>query len=521
MNTVKFLKEFLAESREHIEKLNRALIALEKNPGDQESINQLFRSAHTLKGSSAMMGFTELADRAHQMEDLLVKLRNKEVKLTKEVVDTLFASIDALGNAVEELMNKGAQNGHVLDSREKQDRKTKQAGIHLAERPELARTPSSIRIESSRLDALLELVGEFLVNKLKLSRLKQDCEALNQPLTELDRLMQELQFQVMGMRMIPLEHICMQFPRMVRDLAARENKAVNFSMSGLDSELDRTILDKLGEPLVHLLRNAVDHGIEANEERGGLKKKAGRITLSAVRDRNKVLISVEDDGAGLDIEEIKRVAVEKGIITKEQLGKLPDEKVYQLPFNQRYSTSKKVTEISGRGVGLDAVKRTVESLSGKVVLDTKKGEGTKITIELPLTLAIVQCFLVAVGQASYAIPMTNIVKIVETEENDIKTMEKQEIIIFEDQEIALFHLARLFEQPSETRKRSVAIVVDVRGERVGFLVDRIVGRQDVLIKPLDPSLRDINGLSGATILGDGSTALIIDMQTLLESCSSK
>ncbi|HIE33725.1 MAG TPA: chemotaxis protein CheA, partial [Candidatus Altiarchaeales archaeon] len=333
---------------------------------------------------------------------------------------------------------------------------------------------------------------------------------------QLSMLTEDIQYEVTEARMIPIGQVFNRFPRMVRDIAKKEKKKVDFSIEGSNIKLDRTILDKIGEPLIHLLRNAVDHGIETPEgRRKSGKDETGKIKLSARREKNSVIIEVTDDGAGFNPNRIREVAIKKGIINEKEAKSMSRKEIFELPFLPTFSTSEKVTDISGRGVGLDVVKTRIEEMSGSIKMENQTGKGTRFILELPLTLAIIKCLLVCAGENKYAIPLINISRIVKVKSDGIKHMEGNEIFILDQEDIPLFRLRELFNIPLDRRGDIITVIVERSDGKVGLGVDRIVGEQELIIKPVAKALKKIKGIAGATILGDGQPALVLDVATLI------
>lgn len=528
-----YMDAYTSEVEEHLQSLNDSLLSLEKDPTDKEAINQIFRSAHTLKSSSAAMGFQKISDLAHSMEDVLGRIKNKEIRASGKIVDVLFRSFDALEVMIGEVTKGEKEEGDIgpllielkaIMDMKKQDiseddlHEEAAHGSELAEKPHTLKTVKFVKVGMDRLDKLMNLVGELLISKMRLEQIRQEKEVkeLNEPVNQVGRLVEDLQFQVMQSRLVPIGHIFNRFPRMVRDLARKEGKDINFVVEGLELELDRTVIDEIGEPLVHLLRNAVDHGIESvdgRKEEG--KKEQATIKLSARREKNAAVIEVEDDGGGMSIEEIKKKAIEKEIATEKEIASLPSKKIMQFIFDPKFSTANKVTEVSGRGVGLDVVKNKIEALNGAVNIETVEGHGTKFTLELPLTMAIIQCFLVDVDKEKYAIPLSNVVRSVKVEANKIKSIEGNETFILDAEDIPLIRLNKMFDLPDVSKESYTTVIVEKSGDQAGLVVDRIAGKQELIIKPLDKSLKESQGFSGCTILGDGSVALILDLNSLL------
>jgi len=361
-----------------------------------------------------------------------------------------------------------------------------------------------------------------VINKIRLTNIGQSLEnkPLNEALTQMSRLSDELQIGIMETRLVPIDYIFNRFPRMARDLASQEKKEVDLIIEGADIGLDRTILDDMNDPLIHLLRNAVSHGIETPEARKELgKKTTGQIKLTAKRERNFVNIEVSDDGQGMDSEEIRRIAVKKGIILPQEAEKLSREEIFMLISTAGFSTSKSVTQTSGRGVGMNLVKTKVESYGGAVNIESKVNAGSKFTLKLPLSMAIIQALLVRVGTETYAIPLVNITETIKIDTAAIKTMEHHEVVPYRDEVLPLIRLRGKFGFSSEgglpTNARIPVVVVEVGYKKAGLVVDKLLGGQEVVIKTLKGELRNVPGIAGATILGDGKVAMIVDVASII------
>lgn len=375
---------------------------------------------------------------------------------------------------------------------------------------------ASVRVKMDRLDDLLDSVGELVISKIRLSEISKNAASapLNEALRALDRLTSELQFNVLRIRMVPIEMVFSKFPRMVRDLSKDIGKEVELVIIGQEIELDRTVIDKLGDLLIHLLRNSVDHGIEPPDERAKAgKPRVGTIRLSASQEQNRVVIKVEDDGAGFDIDKIRKKALEKGLHSEDELRQMTDEEIINILATPGFSTSDKVTNISGRGVGLDAVKSGVESLGGQMIMESKKGAWTKITIRLPLTLAIILAMMVTVGKDIYAISIDPIIETISIQDADIKTIGGMKVINFRGEVVPLLYLSQLLGSSEEALGHQ-AIIVELGQKRTGIVVDELLGQQEIVVKPLDKYLRKVQFLGGATILGSGDVALILDLHGL-------
>ena len=377
----------------------------------------------------------------------------------------------------------------------------------------------SVRVSTEQLDKLMNLAGELVITRSRINQLTRDLKSkeLEETLSELRKLTREMQEEVIEARMVPLDHILNIFPRMVRDLAKSENKKIDFIIRGKEIKLDRTVLDEIGDPLVHILRNAVDHGIESPEKRlESGKKETGTIMLTASRQENYVIIKIEDDGQGIDSEELRKAAEEQGIISQEEAEQLPEREAIQLIFTPGFSTASKVTDVSGRGVGMDVVKNRIENLRGSIKIESKTGKGTRFELKLPLTIALYQAMLVEVGNERYAIPFTNIVKNIEIRKEAVRHINGEEVTMESGKVLPLLRLRRLFGFPVEEKEKLTVVVVEKAGQVIGIVVDRLLGKQEVIIKTFKSKLLDdTKGFAGATIMGDGNVVLILDINTLV------
>ena len=686
-----YLPVFIDEAREYLQILNEKLLVLEEHPGDLDAIREIFRAAHTLKGMSATMGFSHMAEVTHLMESALQPYRDKEgATLPEELIDMLFRVLDYLqaqvdnlaagdevqppeedllaalkeaaagkmpvststsspkseadgstagkpepvmdmglndydilviedatkaGNVVAKIhvrMREGTMmksvraymvvkviedhEGEVVKSvppaedieqekfdrdiyflaifppstnveeikkkiesiaeiesvnlevikdvealkasseQEKDEKKEEKlsasekkqpapaasstssaaAGEKKAEHKEKHQIEQLIRVPLSKLDKLMNLVGELVIyrTELQVAKEKNSAEALEGVIERIGRSIIELQNEVMSMRMTPMAFVFRRFPRMVRDLAKRFGKKVQFIVEGEETEIDRSILDKLGDPLVHLLRNAIDHGIETPEERKAAgKPEEGHLWLRAYAEGNYVFIEVEDDGRGIDPEKVKQKAIEKGVISAEDAENLTKREIYELLFKPGFSTAEKVTDVSGRGVGLDVVKAVIEQLGGSIEIQSELGKGTKFILRLPLTLAIITALLVTVGDEVYAIPLGSVDEVVEKDDRMKKT-QVGEVFILRGDVLPVYYLKDIFKVPTAGEGGHL-VVVRSAGSRAAIVIDDLIGQQEIVIKPLKGKYVGVPYISGATILGDGTIALITDLTQLL------
>ncbi|MFW6409686.1 MAG: chemotaxis protein CheW, partial [Halanaerobiales bacterium] len=378
----------------------------------------------------------------------------------------------------------------------------------------------TVRVDINKLDNLMNMVGELLINKTRLEGLNVEANFYQDVIQQLDRVTNELHHIVMQIRMVPIGGIFNRFPRMVRDLSKELNKDVDLIIKGADTELDRSIIDELADPLVHILRNAIDHGIEppkVREKKG--KDPTGKILLNAYQKGSEIIIEVEDDGAGINIDNITSKAVEKGILNLEDLDTMEEREQLNLMFHPGFSTSEEVTDVSGRGVGLDVVKSVVESLDGQVYIETEEDVGTRFTISLPLTLAITQALMVDIGNDIFAIPLNSVSETKTIEPDEIRQVRGQDVIILRDSTIPLLEAAQQLNLDTKskqyTEKEEIPVVIVNSGDKkVGLIVNKLINQQEIVIKSLGDYLVNVDNISGATIVGDGDVALILDVKNI-------
>ena len=531
-NPEKYRKMFIREAQENLEILNNALIKIEKKPNDKTATTELMRAAHTLKSSSAAMEYMQMSHLAHAIEDIFDEVRSGKSQFSPNNSDILFSVFDLIDKSLQTIKkgeselptDKAIDKLRNLANQQIDEAENEAEGEALAEKPETIRILEEIKVDIKTLDALMNLSEELLVNKMQLMEIteRKNHEELPVAIDMLGRLVSDIQYNVMQARMVPLDQIFNRFPRMVRDLASKEQKKVDLEIQGGEIELDRTVIDKIGEPLVHLLRNAVDHGIETQ----------GKIELRAKREKGYVIIEVINDGNNLDLEAIKQAAVKKHIIDLRRAEALSKEEVIDLLYHPELSTSKTITETSGRGIGLNIIKTRIESLGGAVSFESPLSEqegGVKFMLRLPLTIAIIQALMVKAGKQIYAIPITNIDRSVKVGHTSIKKALDKEVAIVDEVDIPLVRLDKLFNSERLSKndqlqseliviiKKTIAIEEGREEERpvFGLVVDSLVSEQEIVIKPLTGILKQNKGFAGITILGDGRPALILDVETLL------
>ncbi|OGI09156.1 MAG: hypothetical protein A2Y40_03990 [Candidatus Margulisbacteria bacterium GWF2_35_9] len=388
---------------------------------------------------------------------------------------------------------------------------------------------TTIRVDSQKIDGLLNTAGELVINKARFVQLESDLERvfgrnakvaeLKETISQLMRITNEMQEGIMQLRMVPIDQVFNKFPRVVRDLSRKLDKKINLVIQGKDTELDKSVVEEISDPLMHLVRNSVDHGIETvSERRAAGKHEEGTILLNAYHQGSSIIIEIKDEGNGIDIDALKAKAISKGLILEDDAKNMTDKEAVNLIFLPGFSTAKQVSDLSGRGVGMDVVKKNVERLNGVIEILTEKGKGTSLAIKLPLTLAIISTLLTRVTKSVYAIPLVNVISIEEVTKKQIYKIANQEAIRIRNEVINILRLDEIFQLGNENRKkdRVQVVIVGMAEHRIGFVVDGLIGEQEVVIKSLDNSLVDSPGIAGASILGDGTVALIVDVSTLIE-----
>jgi len=526
----KYREAFVSESKENLLALNTALIELEKKPGAIHQVEEMLRAAHNLKSMSATMGHNKMAALCHGIEDILDPLRKQRKSVKPEIVDVLFECFDALAFSItrvssneeeadnDRLISKLKQLASVTEGKPALEVVASESSSPLETQPPLEEI-REIKVKVEILDTLMNLTEELLVIKMNLDQLyaSDRIGEMSGSLDALGRLLSDLQYNVMQARLIPVGQVFQRFPRIVRDLARKEKKNVNLVIEGGEMEIDRKILDKLAEPLAHLLRNAVDHGIEALEERKRLKKPStGTVKMSCREEKGYAIVEVEDDGKGFSIEEIKDVAVKKGIVSRAEVSRLSHDEAVSLLFDSGFTTAKIITDVSGRGVGLNIVKRTVESLGGRVTIAGAPGKGLKVSMRFPLTLSIISSLLIEVGDEIYAVPLNSVVRSVRVKDHEIKKMLNQEVVVLPDGNIILLRLGDIFHITQKGSDETLMVIVGRGDEFIGLGVDAILDKQDIIVKPLNELLRWGGFFSGLTILGDGRPVLILDVNYFFE-----
>jgi two-component system chemotaxis sensor kinase CheA len=540
------LQMFRAESEEGLSVAEQALVALESRPEDEECLGTIFRATHTLKGNASSLGCQALTEFAHVLEDILDRLRKRELTATTPLVTLLLQSIDALRQMVPDAVSgtEGMRPEHrTLLERLVRARSAvagapagtdepgpaEEAGEGEAVAGERRRSPGrrsgdsphegTVRVDIEKLDRMMNLTGEIAVARGRLKQLLADVpgqmgEAILEVQGEADRLSLDLQELVMKVRMVPLGPLFRQYVRTVRDVAAAHGRQARLVIEGEDVEVDTTVVQHIHDPLTHMIRNALDHGIESPEVRVRREKDpCGSVTVRAYREAGSIVIQVADDGAGLDRERIRARARALGRVTEHEV--LTDHELHRLVLEPGFSTAQQITDLSGRGVGLDVVRRNVERLRGSVGIESRQGEGTTVTLRLPLTLAIIAGFVVGVENETYVIPLDSVVECLELPRGECPHADGRGVLSVRGQALPYLRLRAVFGLPGSPAGREHVVVVRHDGGRVGLAVDVLCGESQTVIKPLGPLLQGLPGIAGSAILGSGRVALILDVEALV------
>ncbi|MCF8240201.1 MAG: chemotaxis protein CheA [Melioribacteraceae bacterium] len=564
-------ESFITETKEILEKLDVDLIELEKDSQNKDLLNQIFRAFHTIKGTSGFLSLEKLQTLTHRCEDILNKLRKGEVLLNDDIMDIIlkaFDSIKELMVVIETNKNEDYDVQFIIETLDKllevieNDDEIKKVMKEVGEQEQIANTseikttgdknegvksaqtsrakPSklvdnSIRVDVERLDELLNIVSELVLGRNRLSQINMDvaneyeatdlARGLAETTRQIDLMTTELQLAVMKTRMIKIGKVFNKFPRLVRDLSREVGKEIALEINGEETELDKTLIEEIHDPLVHLIRNSVDHGIESAEERKKVNKDAkGKIILSAEHEGNNIIIRIEDDGKGIDTEKIKKSAIKKGLITKDKAEELSENEVYNLIFLPGFSTAEKVSNVSGRGVGMDVVKTNVMKLRGIINIESEVGKGTKIIIKLPLTLAIIQGLLVQVAGNTIVLPLSTVVEVVRISKKKIHSVNGRKVINLRDKVLPLLNIHKEMFGINTNGKNSewsYIVVLGIAEKRFGIVVDKLIGQKEVVIKSLGNYLGKVQGVAGSTIMGDGTVVIIADIAELLNKIAEE
>jgi two-component system chemotaxis sensor kinase CheA len=532
------LRTFVGESEEHLTRMEEALINLEAHPEDQKSLEAIFRGAHTIKGNSAGLGFGKVAEFAHAFEDLLQRLRTNALPVTQTRITLLLRSIDALRQMIPDAITGAEElppNQQALLNRltngddseiaapplpqpNRPERRTSLVGRRREDVHAWIERADTVRVDIAKLDRMLNLAGEIAVAHGRLRQVLQNevrqssdaCESHEQ----LERLSVELQEQIMKVRMVPVGPIFRQYLRTVRDIAQANGKAARLALEGEEVEIDLSMVEHLKDPLTHMIRNALDHGIEAPETRRAKDKDpSGLITLKAYHDGASIVIQIIDDGAGLNRERIAEHVRSLGMNVDP--SSLSEQELFKFIFEPGFSTAEKLTDLSGRGVGMDVVRRNIEALRGAVTVDSHRDQGTSITIRLPLTLAIIEGFSVGVADQTYILPLYSVRECLTLPSDGQQNDHRCGVIDLRGAPVPYLRLRDWYALPGKRPARESVVVVEENGMQAGLAVDQLFGAHQTVIKPLGAHLKDLPGVAGSAILGSGRVALIVDVGSLM------
>lgn len=564
---VSLVLDFINESLEHIESAEAGLLELEEKPDDKDIINQIFRGFHTIKGMAGFLNLTDIGSLAHSAENLLGLVREDKMVLTRNVTDVVFESIDMMKKMInilkesieankpvpaqtnlpvlleklrriaenepveqKENVSEGSVEKPIEELNSEQDKKIENI-IEASDSPEANTVTAKkenhssdekIKVSTTRLDTLINMVGELVIAQLMVSEEVSKSSTLdhqlNSKVASQSKIVRELQELSLSMRMVPIGGVFQKMARLSRDLSHKSGKNINFSTSGDETELDRSIVDKISDPLIHMVRNSIDHGIESEQDRiKSGKNPVGSLELRAFHQAGNIVIEISDDGKGLDKERIVAKAIEKGIIEKDQ--ELSEDEIFKMIFHAGFSTAQKVTSVSGRGVGMDVVRKNIELLNGKIEIHSVQGKGTTFTIRLPLTLAIIDGQVVKVGCERYIIPINSIVNSFRPVSEQISTVQNRaEMVMIRGELLPLVRLYELFRcvPSTENPAESLLVIVENNSKKYCLLVDELLDQQQVVIKNLGDGLGKIKGVSGGAIMGDGKVSLILDIPGIAE-----
>jgi two-component system chemotaxis sensor kinase CheA len=575
------IQEFLVESSELVEHVVQDLVVLESAPTDPETLNRIFRALHTIKGTSGFLGFEEMVRLSHRAEDVLNDLRKGAYVAGPAIVDLLLKVVDVLRSMLEDIRAKrtGAYEldplisaleairtqapapqetpspsetpsprqapekaaeasgaGEQLPSLAAPEGASKDPALAAPAKPGASQdAPASMRVDVAKLDNLINMVGELALERNRLLQLSRSIgtqnltlaelgEQLSRSTTRLSFITEELQTAGLKTRMLPIDTVFRRLPRIVRDLARQLGKEVDLEIQGGETELDRIMAEQLGDPLIHLIRNSMDHGIEMPDRREAAgKKRVGNIRVEARTEGDHIVVGISDDGAGIDPERIARKALEKGVVSPEQLRSMERREILELIFLPGFSTRETASDISGRGVGMDVVNSNLKRINGSVELDSTPGEGTCVTLKLPLTMVIFPVLFFQVAGETYGVPMRSVVETLRVSSEQIHVVEGRDVLHSNGRTLPLLRLERILSVPREERREcagSKAVIAGLGSRRIALLVDRLVGEEATVIKPLSTVFGRCPGVAGATISGDGSVRLLLDVPALVGLAST-
>jgi two-component system chemotaxis sensor kinase CheA len=527
------LASFLVESEDGLDVMEQALVQMESSPSDPELLHTIFRVAHSIKGNATSLQLTDLAGFAHVVEDLLDVFREQQALPSADLISLLLKAVDELRAMVSTAqagpreLTKGQQKirKEIAQEVEKRSKRVVSARGSAGESSSAAKVDTlpgaghrTLRADVDKLDHMLNLTGEIVIAQGRLRQMieqlgSEQGRAILEMHREAERLYMDLQSEVMSIRMVPVGPLFRQFVRSVRDLAKSHGKLARLEVVGGDTEVDTTVIEHLKDPLLHLVRNAVDHGLEspAMREKQG-KNACGLIRLTAAHSGGNIIVKLQDDGAGFDRARILEKAKRLGLVSASE--ELRDSDIYGLVFQAGFSTAESVTDLSGRGVGLDVVRRNIDILRGTVEISSTPGKGSTITIRLPLTLAIIEGFSVRVGSETFVVPLEHVTECTELPAEQ-RSPEASGILSLRGSPLPYVRLRRLFSVSGEAPKRENIVVVRINEFHAGIAVDELLGGMQAVVKPLGRAFRSVSGIAGSTVLGDGRVGLIIDVPSLM------
>ncbi len=538
--TPEIAADFLIEAQEILDRLGEQLVTLEQDANDKDQLNAVFRGFHTLKGGAGFLGITPMVNLCHAAEEALGLVRAGKATLeadhfdaAQQSLDWLQQMLDAVGSNAEpphappELIAQFDVSGAPRPAKTAAT-PARPAAAPAAQDPAHAAKPApraseaehTIRVDTKRLDAIVNLVGELVLsrNRLKTLRTRLRDEELDRAVSSLDIATARLQNAVMRTRMQPVGKVFSRFPKVARDVARSLNKEVDLELIGADTELDRNLVEALADPLVHLVRNAIDHGIELPDLREASgKPRSGQVRLSAQQEGDYVTIEIRDDGAGIDPERLRDKALEKGLLDPEAAARLSHDECLHLVFMPGFSTKAVITDISGRGVGMDVVQSRIRELSGQIQIHSQLGRGSRFLIRVPLTLAILPTLLVQAGDPVYALPLARVMEVLHAPFKKVRWFDGQAVLDRQSSTLPLVDLRKWLGTESLASPLLTIVVLQMGDQRFGLIVDQVRGREEVVIKPLPKAVRGLRGYAGATLIGDGRMALILDVDGLREA----
>ena len=532
------LDEYFETASEHVEAVENALMELEqRGKADEDLMTLILGDLHTLKGNSGMVGFSHIQQFVHKLESVLKSCCENVTSLDAAFFGAFYVAINSIREALTLLADNPSASLDFSDELmvlECLTAKDVVVPLEIQSTPmnkedfgAIAQKSNTLKVNFEKLDELMNLVGELVIHRTALDALetklresvkdRELIEAFSESGQMISKIANDLREAIMKVRMLPIKTVFQRFNRLVRDLSRQHEKDISLVFDGEETELDKTVIDEIGEPLLHLIRNAVDHGIEVPEERRRIgKPPTGILKLTAGHESNYIIITVEDDGRGMSADKLKEAAIANGFLDHREACSLSDQEAYNLIFLPSFSTSNEVTETSGRGIGLDVVKKTVTSLNGAIDIESTLGVGTRFIIKLPLTLAIINALMVEVAGEIFAIPLSGVQESIKIESSEIHQVSSGEITRLRDRLLPLVRLDRYFGLAgTTTRDSEYVVVVGIADKLRGIIVDRLIGQQEIVIKGMDDYLGDLPGISGGTVLGDGKISLILDISSVL------